>query len=81
MVVDAFAAGDGEQPGGKNAARIKFFQILVRLHKGVLGDLAGIGRIPAKLADKGMDAVFVAADQFLESLEEAGLRLSGQFLV
>ena len=81
MAINAFAAGDGEQPCGKAAARIELIHFLESLHKAVLRQLAGVGRVAAKLRHKGVDTTFVAIHQLLKSIKGAGLRLAGQILV
>lgn len=81
MAVNAFAAGDGKQPRGKDAARIELFYALESLHQGVLSKLVRIGGVAAELGYKRVDPMFVTINELFESSEGAGLRLAGQLLV
>lgn len=81
VAIDALAPGNREKPGGKGFGGVKLRQGFIGLHEGVLRDFERIGGVRAGAEHKGIDAVFVAGNQFLESVKRAGLAFASQVFV
>jgi hypothetical protein len=81
VMVDAFAAGDGQNPGGEAVRGVELGDGPKGFDESVLGNLGGVVGVAAELGDEGVDAMLVALEEDFESREPSGLELASEISV
>ena len=80
-MVNALAAGDGEEPGREFPPAVEPAHRLKCPHEGVLCQLPGVGAVAAKVGYESIHAGLIAIDQLFKRRQGASLALPRQLLV